>query len=85
MTKFSLNLSFTVHYKYMEISGFTPVFIHKNSFELFFYRLIFYFENFVNVNMTFAVKVRGRAFSIPADPTILEPGTGYRKRDSKYP
>ena len=36
ITKYSLNLSFAVLYKYTEISRFTPVFIHKNSFGLFF-------------------------------------------------
>lgn len=38
-------LSFTVHYKYKEISSFTPV-AFKRIFLSSFYLIIFYFENF---------------------------------------
>ena len=70
VTKFSLNLSFTVHYKYTEISRFTPVFIHKNSFELF---LIGSFSILRIYQREYDVcPKRNRALSIPADPTISE-------------
>ena len=70
VTKFSLNLSFTVLYKYTEISRFTPVFIHKNSFELFFigsFSILRIYQREYDV-----CRKRNRALSIRADPTFSE-------------
>ena len=73
----SFHLSLTVHYKYTETSRFTPVFIHKNSFELFLSARFLFWE-FINVNLTFAVNVAALFLS---PRTISKPRTGYRKRN----
>ena len=53
VTKFSLYLSFTVHYFYTKINSFTQFSIRKNSFELFL-SAHFRFLEILNLNLTFA-------------------------------
>ena len=54
VTNFSLYLSFTDHNNYTENSRFTPVLSITIVFSRF-HRLIFYIENYLTLNLTFAV------------------------------
>ena len=63
VTKFPLYLSFTVHYFYTKISGFTQFFIPKNSF-LLFLCAHFLLREILGLNLTFAVRRIREAWTI---------------------